>query len=141
MLETLTTVNQEESQAQVAKFDKQVKDLLSQCKITSKDLIVAERMMARPGQGGGSVNELINIMLGILLSNALQLGIPMQLVMSSTWKNHAIDKWGLIQGMPLSFYFPELEKDKEVHELDACGIAAYTFEKLSGREVFWSCLN
>lgn len=52
------------------------------------ELVVIERMQHRPHLGGGSVVEMINVMIGLALAKIFARGCGILMVPASTWKSH-----------------------------------------------------
>jgi hypothetical protein len=95
------------------------------------DFLVIERYMARPGKGGGSVSEAINVMLGIIARYCHRKGIHIIPISSAQWKNrfssrHGGDTQAERYGFPVS----KTKKTEPVldHEFDAIGIGHWFCE-------------
>ena len=95
------------------------------------DFLVIERYMARPGKGGGSVSEAINVMLGIIARYCHRKGIHIIPISSAQWKNrfskrHGGDTQAERYGFPVS----KTKKTEPVldHEFDALGIGQWFCE-------------
>lgn len=99
--------------------------------------IVAERFMARPGQGGGAVSESINIMLGVIALYCYQNDMVLDLITSASWKNRFKRKQGM-DTQAARFGFPWVAKkhlkgnDYPItdHNFDSAGIALYCVETM-----------
>lgn len=99
------------------------------------DEIVVERFMARPGKGGGSVGESINISIGFMARLCMRLGIRFVLVMPSTWKTYFKRRHG--QATQAERYGLEIHKTRKNqpvsdHECDAIGIAQWRIQTSNG---------
>jgi hypothetical protein len=95
------------------------------------DYIVVERYTSRPGKGGGSVSESINVMLGLLARYCHRKGIVIVPLMSAQWKNRFKKKFGKdTQAERYGFPVSKTKKTEPVldHEADAIGIAHWFAE-------------
>ena len=89
MLRSLITnlKDPDEFNSEVANFRKDLLSLIEKDRNKGKTIVlVLERFMVR-GRFGGNLNEVINIMIGILCGSTPQ-KIKVNLITAATWKNH-----------------------------------------------------
>jgi hypothetical protein len=97
MLPTVSTLNSvrygDELRAFVRAIDQQL------ARLTDRDFVWLERMQHRPMMGGGAVVEIINVMIGALLTRAVERGIRAYPVAATTWKSHMMRRHGIEKKM------------------------------------------
>lgn len=134
-----------------ASFRKRMADLVFESGLGPDDLIVIERFSDRGGASKGTTGELINIMIGLLATVAVEAHVPLVLVMPSTWKNWLAKTYStgkstakrptlvpnmwlhLRERFPIQCWPKDRAKRMIIHEADACGIALWAWEKSTGR--------
>lgn len=139
-LDSFSDVTEGEIYNSITMFCDSVADLLDKfCLDPNKDWIVLERFMHRPGRGMGAVNELINLMIGMLMSIATRdYELECYLVTPAAWKNHMRRTYEMQKS---SGMLGVLEKPEglTVHEADAIGIACYHYELETSTQCTLSC--
>jgi len=68
-------------------------------RLRPNDFVWLERMQHRPNMGGGAVVEIINVMIGTLLTRAVERGIRVHPVAAATWKSHMMRQHGIAKNM------------------------------------------
>lgn len=95
------------------------------------DYIVIERYMSRPGKGGGSVSESINVMIGLLARYCHKHGICIVPITSALWKNRFRRSFGYdTQAERYGFPVSKTSNTEPIldHEFDAIGIGQWFCE-------------
>lgn len=149
----------DEAQHMLRKFDELIEPL------ATTDTVWFERMMYRPGQGAGNVNELINVMIGMLVTRALAHKCRTFPVTPATWKNHyrrqrnVEGEFSMVtrrmavkqpKGSPTKTKMTDVvgvldgqpgAAKLTPHEGDAIGIASYGWMSMTGVEVIGQVLR
>lgn len=95
------------------------------------DYIVIERYMSRPGKGGGSVSESINVMIGLLARYCHKHDICIVPITSALWKNRFRRSFGCdTQAERYGFPVSKTSNTEPIldHEFDAVGIGQWFCE-------------
>lgn len=120
---TLTDMREHRFMHEVKGFVQEVEKFIES--LGKIDIIVVERYTSRPGKGGGSVSESINVMIGLLSRYCHRKNIAIQPIMSSQWKNRfrARDKFDT-QAERYGFPVSKTKSTEPIldHEFDATGI-------------------
>lgn len=95
------------------------------------DLVFAERYQPRPGRGGHTTAECVNVMLGIICHHYALRGVPVVLYTAATWKN-AFNA----TNASLNCLYEDLQ-GVAIHQVDSMLIAMYGLCKHFGVKPFY----